>query len=90
MQKARKLIDGDKVDFLLGNVNSALALAMAQVSNEKGVLHIVPGGHTDAITGKSCHWNVFRVCNTTQMEANAVAAALVKDYGKKFYYITPD
>ena len=89
MQKARKLIDSDKVDFLLGNVNSALSLAMAQVSNEKGVLHIVPGGHTDAITGSSCHWNVFRVCNTTQMEADAVAA-LIKQYGKKFYYITPD
>jgi branched-chain amino acid transport system substrate-binding protein len=90
VQKARKLIDGDKVDFLLGNVNSALALAMAQVSNEKKILHIVPGGHTDAITGASCHWNVFRVCNTTQMEAAAVASALIKDYGKKFYYITPD
>jgi branched-chain amino acid transport system substrate-binding protein len=63
---------------------------MAQVSNEKGILHIVPGGHTDAVTGKSCHWNVFRVCNTTQMEANAVAGALVKEFGKKFYYITPD
>jgi branched-chain amino acid transport system substrate-binding protein len=90
VQKARKLIEGDKVDFLLGNVNSALALAMAQVSNEKGILHVVPGGHTDAITGSSCHWNVFRVCNTTQMEAAAVASALIKDYGKKFYYITPD
>jgi len=90
VQKARKLIDGDKVDFLLGNVNSALALAMAQVSNEKRILHVVPGGHTDAITGASCHWNVFRVCNTTQMEASAVASALIKDYGKKFYYITPD
>jgi branched-chain amino acid transport system substrate-binding protein len=90
VQKARKLIDGDKVDFLLGNVNSALSLAIAQVSNEKGVLHIVPGGHTDAVTGATCHWNVFRVCNTTQMEANAVAAVLVKEYGKKFYYITPD
>ena len=85
VQKARKLIDGDKVDFLLGNVNSALSLAMAQVSNEKSVLHIVPGGHTDAVTGASCHWNVFRVCNTTQMEANAVAAALIEEYGKKFY-----
>ena len=90
VQKARKFIDSDKVDFLLGNVNSALALAMAQVSSEKGMLHIVPGGHTDAITGSSCHWNVFRVCNTTQMEANAVAGALIKDYGKKYYYITPD
>jgi branched-chain amino acid transport system substrate-binding protein len=90
VQKARKLIESDKVDFLLGNVNSALSLAMAQVSNEKGVLHIVPGGHTDAVTGASCHWNVFRVCNTTQMEANAIAGVLIKAYGKKFYYITPD
>src|SRR6201993_5238337 len=58
VQKARKLIDRDKVDFLLGNVNSALTLAMAQVAAEKNVLHVVPGGHTDAVTGSSCHWNV--------------------------------
>ncbi|MFZ0207589.1 MAG: ABC transporter substrate-binding protein [Roseiarcus sp.] len=90
VQKARKLIDGDKVDFLLGNVNSALSLAMAQVSYEKRILHVVPGGHTDAVTGASCHWNVFRVCNMTQTLAAAVASALIKDYGKKFYYITPD
>ncbi len=90
VQKARKLIERDKVNFLLGNVNSALALAMAGVSFEKGVLHVVPGGHTDAITGATCHWNVFRICNTTQMEANAVAGTLIKDFGKKWYYITPD
>ena len=90
VQKARKLIERDKVNFLLGNVNSALSLAMAQVANEKGILLMVTGGHTDAVTGSSCHWNVFRVCNTTQMEANAVTPALIKNAGKKWYYITPD
>jgi branched-chain amino acid transport system substrate-binding protein len=90
VQKARKLIERDNVNFLLGNVNSGLSLAMAGVSSEKGVLHVVPGGHTDAVTGASCHWNVFRICNTTQMEANAVSSTLIKDYGKKWYYITPD
>jgi branched-chain amino acid transport system substrate-binding protein len=90
VQKARKLIERDKVNFLLGNINSALALAIAQVSNEKGVLHIVPGGHTDGITGATCHWNVFRVCNNTTMEANAAAGPLIKNAGKKWYYITPD
>jgi branched-chain amino acid transport system substrate-binding protein len=89
VEKARKLIDRDKVSFLQGNVNSALSLAMGQVSAEKRILHIVPGGHTDAVTGTSCHWNVFRVCNTTRMEANAVASQLIK-VGKKWYYITPD
>lgn len=90
VQKARKLIDRDKVNFLLGNVNSALSLAMAQVSNEKGVLHVVPGGHTDAVTGATCHWNVFRVCNTTRMLTNAIAKTLMDSYGKKMYFITAD
>ncbi|HLH91332.1 MAG TPA: ABC transporter substrate-binding protein [Xanthobacteraceae bacterium] len=90
VQKARKLIDRDKVNFIIGNINSALAAAIANVAYEKGVLHIDPGGHTDPITGTNCHWNVFRVCNTTQMEANAVAATLIKTAGKKWYYITPD
>jgi len=90
VEKARKLIDRDKVNFLLGNINSALSLAIAQVSNEKGVFHVVPGGHTDAVTGKTCHWNVFRVCNTTRMETNAVSKTLFDKYGKKWYFITPD
>ena len=87
--KARKLIDGDKVDFLLGNTNSALSLAMAQVSNEKQILHVVPGGHTDAVTGEALSLECFpRLQRTTQMEAEAVTSALIKEYGKKFYYIT--
>ena len=90
VHKARKLIDRDKVDFLLGNVNSAMALATAQVSNERRIFHVVTGGHTDAVTGSDCHWNVFRVCNTTRMETNAVAKTLFNKYGKKWYFITPD
>ena len=89
VQKADKLIDRDKVDFLLGNINSALAQAMANESNQKGVFHIVPGGHTDSVTGTQCHWNVFRVCNTTRMETNSVSKVLLA-YGKKWYFITTD
>ena len=90
VQKARKLIERDKVDFLLGNVNSAMALAIGQVSNELKKLHIVTGGHTDAVTGTDCHWNVFRVCNTTRMETNSVSKVLFDRYGKKWFFITPD
>jgi branched-chain amino acid transport system substrate-binding protein len=90
VSKAHQLIDRDKVNFLLGNVNSAMALAMGDLSNQAGVLHIVTGGHTDAVTGKDCHWNVFRVCNTTRMETDAVSKILFEKYGKKWYFITPD
>ena len=90
VQKARKLIERDQVTFLIGDVNSGIAQAIAQVSNEKGILHVVSGGHTDTITGSDCKWNVFRVCNTTSMEANSVANLLFTKYGKKWHFITPD
>jgi branched-chain amino acid transport system substrate-binding protein len=90
VQKANKLIDRDKVNFLLGNVNSALAQAMANVAFEKGVFMVDPGGHTDTVTGTQCHWNVFRVCNTTRMETNSVSKLLLDKYGKKWYFITTD
>ena len=90
VQKANKLIERDKVNFLIGNINSGLAQAMANVSFEKKVFHIVPGGHTDSVTGSQCHWNVFRVCNTTRMETNSVSKLLLTSYGKKWYFITTD
>jgi branched-chain amino acid transport system substrate-binding protein len=90
VQKARKLIERDGVNFIVGDVNSGIAIAIAQVTSEKKVLHIVGGGHSDIITGSSCNWNVFRVCNSTFMDANAIAATLMEKFGKKWYFLTPD
>jgi branched-chain amino acid transport system substrate-binding protein len=90
VQKTRKLIDRDKVDVILGDVNSGIAYAISQVTSEKKVFHIVPGGHTDPITGTDCKWNVFRICNTTSMDAAAITGELVKRFGKRWFFITPD
>src|ERR1700722_999044 len=89
VQKARKLIQSDKVDFLIGNVNSSHAIAIAQVAAELKTPHIVPGGHADAVTGSSCQWTTFRICNTGAMQGNAAAGSLVK-LGKKIYIIAQD
>ena len=90
VQKARKLIDRDQVSAIFGDVNSGIAYAIMGVTAEKKIFHIVPGGHTDAITGKDCKWNAFRVCNTTAMDAAAITKTLVQKFGKKFFFITPD
>ncbi|HEY3847519.1 MAG TPA: ABC transporter substrate-binding protein [Acetobacteraceae bacterium] len=90
VQKTNKLIDRDKVDVIFGDVNSGIAYAMSQVTSEKKVFHIVPGGHTDPITGTACKWNVFRICNTTSMDSAAITPELIKRFGKKWFFITPD
>src|SRR3984893_4609682 len=89
VQKTRKLIDRDEVNFIIGDVNSGIAIAMTQVTSEKKVLHIVSGGHTDPITGSACSWNVYRVCNSTAMDANAIADTLIEKFGQKGYFLTP-
>ena len=57
VQKTRKLIERDQASFIIGDVNSGIAIAMAQVTSEKKVLHVVSGGHSDVVTGSSCSWN---------------------------------
>ena len=84
VQKARKLIERDKVNFIIGDVNSGIA-AIAQVTAEKKVLHVVSGGHTDTITGKDCHseriefairrgWKrtPYLTCSTTSTVRNGI------------------
>src|SRR5258708_37215791 len=90
VQKTRKLIERDQVSFIVGDVNSGIPIAMAQVTSEKKVLHIVSGGHTDPVTGTNCSWNVFRACNSTTMDATAIASTLMEKFGKKWYVLTPD
>jgi branched-chain amino acid transport system substrate-binding protein len=89
-QKAHKLIEQDKVDFLMGAVSSATALSVTQVAHDKGMLYMVTGGHTDPVTGTGCHWTTFRICTTTYMLAAGLASTLYKKFGGKWYFITPD
>jgi len=89
-QKARKLINQDKVVALCGTVSSGVSLSVAGVSNGLGVLFMDSGGHSDDVTGKSCHWNVFRTCHSTWMETHATGYSLAKRFGKKWFLITPD
>ena len=90
VEETRRLIDKDQVDFIAGNVNSAIALAMTRVTADKRKLQIVTGGHTDEITGSQCSWNVFRICKSTTMLANAVADTLIEKFGGKWFFLTPD
>jgi branched-chain amino acid transport system substrate-binding protein len=90
VEKARKLINEDKVVALIGTVNSAVSVAVTNVAFELSTPFIDAGGHTDAINGSSCHWTTYRTCHSTWMETHATGLSIAKLYGKKWYYIAPD
>ena len=91
VQKARKLIERDKVNFLLGNVNSALALAMADVSNEKGVLpRRARRPHRRRSPAPTATGTCSASATRRRWKPTRCAGTLIKNAGKKWYYITPD
>jgi branched-chain amino acid transport system substrate-binding protein len=89
-QKAHRLVERDKVNFLMGAVSSAVALSVSQTANRLNTIYVVTGAHTDAVTGSKCNWNTFRTCTTTWMLAAGNSKTLFDKFGKKWYFVTPD
>jgi branched-chain amino acid transport system substrate-binding protein len=89
-QKARKLVNQDKVVALAGTVSSGSSLSVSNAAHEMGILFLDSGGHSDDVTGSKCNWNTFRTCHSTWMETHATGYTLGKKFGKKWYLITPD
>lgn len=90
VQKARKLVNRNKVHFLMGAVSSAVALALSQAAHDMNVLYLDIGGHADAVTGSKCHWNTFRTCSTTWLLTAGDFKTIFEKFGKKWYFLTPD
>ena len=90
-QRAEKLFQVDKVDFLTGTVHSGVTLAVGQVAERNNRLLATTVSFSNAITGERCSPNVFRVNPSAGMQASALAL-WAADYkkGAKIYYLGPD
>jgi branched-chain amino acid transport system substrate-binding protein len=87
-QKAEKLFQVEKVDFLTGTVNSGSTLVVGQVAERNNRLMATTVSFADSITADKCSPNVFRVNAAAGMQANALAAwlATAKQHPKTFYF----
>ena len=90
VEKARQMIQSDKVVAMLGTVSSADSTAVSNVCFESKTPFIDSGGHADAVTGTSCHFTTFRTCHDTWAETQATGISIEKKFGKKWYYLAPD
>jgi len=90
-QKAEKLFQVNKVDFLTGTVNSGSTLAVGQVAERNGRLIATTVSFADSITSDKCSPNVFRVNARAGMQAAALAEWLAKDKPQaNVFYLGPD
>ena len=87
--KAQRMLDQDGVAFLMGEINSAVALTIMQVAARNKRFFMQIGARSDALRGKNCNRYTFHVDIPSTVMVNAVGLALVRDNmmkGKKFYH----
>lgn len=91
VQKADKLFQVGKVDFLTGTVNSGSTLAVGQVAERAGKLIATTVSFADSITADKCSPNVLRVNARAGQQSAALAVWLAKEKPKaQVFYLGPD
>ncbi|HMM84339.1 ABC transporter substrate-binding protein [Azohydromonas sp.] len=90
-QKAEKLFQVGKVDFLTGTVNSGSTLAVGQVAERNNRLIATTVSFADSITAEKCSPNVFRVNARAGMQSAALADWMASTQkNANVFYLGPD
>ena len=87
---ARNWYDTEKVDVIVDVPTSSVALAVNQITREKGKAFLVSGAATSDLTGKACSPNTIHWTYDTWMLANGTGRAIVKTGGSSWFFITAD
>jgi len=89
-RKARRLIEVDKVKFLMGGVSSSVAIAVGEVAERNGVLYIATNQNSETVTGKYARRCVFRIPFNDVQGGRGLGPYVIKNVGKKWYFMTHD
>jgi len=78
------------VDAIADLPNSAVALAVNQITKDKNKVLLASGAGTDALTGAQCTPNTVQWTYDTYELGHAAARAVMERGGKSWYFITAD
>jgi branched-chain amino acid transport system substrate-binding protein len=87
---AREWIDRDNVDAVIDLPNSAVALAVRNVVQQKNKAILVSGASSSDLTGKSCSPNLVHWSYDTYALSSGTARAVVAEGGKTWFTLTAD
>ena len=89
-QIASKWYDSDGVDVIVDVPTSSVALAINQLTKDKGKAFLVSGAATSDLSGKACSPNTIHWTYDTWMLANGTGTAIVKTGGTTWFFLTAD
>jgi branched-chain amino acid transport system substrate-binding protein len=87
---ARKWYEQEGVDMILDVPNSAIALAVQDLTRQMNRVAIYTSAGTSDLTGKGCSPNGMHWTYDTYAYASGAAAGVMADGGKSWFFITSD
>ncbi|HUJ74932.1 MAG TPA: ABC transporter substrate-binding protein [bacterium] len=87
---ARQWIDEQGVDAIVDVPTSSVAMAVQNVTREKDRMFLISGAASSDLTGKNCSPTGIHWTYDTYALASGTGAALVKQGGKTWFFITAD
>jgi branched-chain amino acid transport system substrate-binding protein len=87
---ARQWYDAEKVDVIVDVPTSSVALAINQITRDKGKAFLVSGAASSDLTGKACTPNTIHWTYDTWALANGTGSAIVKTGGDTWFFLTAD
>src|SRR6185295_15787079 len=87
---AKRWYDDEGVDVILGIPNSAIALALVKVAQEKNRIVMPTAAATSALTGKDCGTHSIHFIYDTYGQTKTIVEALSKQGGDSWFFITVD
>lgn len=87
---ARQWFDIQQVDLAADLMNSAVALAVLELSNAKNKIAIVNGASTSRITNESCTETSVHYTWDTYAISNGTARAVLQRGGDSWFFLTAD
>ncbi len=90
LSAAKELIMREKVDLLMGTINSAVALAVSDLAKKEKIPFIATYSKSDKITGEKGHKFVFSTNENTDSVGRAAAVGLAKLPYKNYWLAGDD
>ena len=87
---AKRWWDDENVDMVIGIPNSAIAIALVKVAEEKNRIVMPTAAATSALTGKSCGRNSIHFIYDTYGQTKTIVNALAKQGGDSWFFLTVD
>ena len=87
---ARAWYDNDGVDVISDVPNSAVALAVQQITKDKNKIFLISAGGSSDLTGSACTANSIQWTYDTYALAHGTGGAMVKQGGDSWFFITAD